>query len=339
MKIVKNQDLDKSKLKVGWILSGSRNTAGARIQGWNVHDEFIKNGINSEIISSKHFNYDLQFTKEEINNILNRRYDIIIFQKIQTGENFFYFIQEAHKKRIKLVFIGIDDLNVEFAIKCDVIIVVSKYLKRLIPKRYQKKAFLVFDSYEHPRDMIKKPSNNHKLRMVFVSNNVFSKFPQIDYLPQDVSLTIIGPSEERVKKYTPDKKMFTETPYKFKYIVWSLENVHKEILKCDVGVIPYRDKDLMKDYVRRKSNNRLVLFMSLGIPTIASPTPEYKRLIKQGINGFIANNPKEWIKYLEFLRDNPEKRKQIGEKARLATLDKYSPEAQAKLYLEIIQKA
>ena len=214
----------------------------------------------------------------------------------------------------------------------------QKYLKELIPKKEQSKTFLVFDSYEHSKEKYKNHNNKKKLKLVFVSNSVFSKFPQIEYLPKDVSLTIIGPPEERVKKFMPDKKMFTETPYKFKYIIWNLETVHKEILKCDVGVIPYRDKDLEKDFVKRKSSNRLVLFMSLGMPAIVSPTPEYKKLIVQGKNGFIAKTSDEWNEYLESLRDNPKVRRKIGEEARKDVMDKFSLETQANLYLKIFSK-
>lgn len=325
-------------MKIGWILSGNKNVAGARIQGWNMHEEMLKMKIKSEIISSDHYNYNLNFSKMEIDKIIKKGYDLIVLQKIQSGENFDYFVKEAHKRKIKIVFIGIDNINIEFAVKCDAIVVVSKYLKGLISKKYQKKSFLVFDSYEHPKKQYKKITDKKKIKLVFVSNSVFSRFPQIDYLPKEVSLTIIGPPEKRVKKFLPDKKMFTDTPYKFKYLVWNINKVNEEILKCDVGVIPYRDKDLKGDFIQRKSNNRLVMFMSLGIPTIVSPTPEYKKLIDQGKNGFIANSPDEWIKFIELLRDNPKLRSKIGERARKDVLNKYSLNSQAKLYLKIFKK-
>ena len=208
----------------------------------------------------------------------------------------------------------------------------------MIPKRYQEKTFLVFDSYEHLEGQYKRHNNKKRLKLAFVSNSVFSRFPQIEFLPKNVSLTIIGPPAERVKRFMPDRKMFTETPYRFKYLVWNLNTVYKELIKCDVGVIPYRSKDLKGDFIKRKSNNRLVLFMSLGMPAIVSPTPEYKKLIKQGVNGFIAKSPKQWVYFIELLRDNPKIRKRIGIEARKDVLNKYSLKSQADLYLKIFSK-
>jgi len=323
-------------MKIGWILSGSRNTAGARIQGWNMHDYFISQGIHSEIISHNFFNYELNLSKEEIKQIINKGFDLIILQKIASGKNFDYFVDLAHKKGIKIIFIGIDKINVDFAIKCDAIMVVSKFLKRLIPKKYHKKTFIVFDGFEHSKEIYKHHTKAKKVKLIYITNSVSSKFPVLETIPKNVSLTIIGPPEERVKKFQPNQSIFTETPYKFKYIVWNLNKIDKEVLKGDIGIIPYKIKNINKDYVKAKSANRLILFMSYGMPVIASPTAEYKPIIKQGINGFIAKDYEEWIKLIEKLRDNPRFRKRIGTKARDFVKEKYSLEAQGKLYLKII---
>ena len=109
-------------MKIGWILSGNKNIAGARIQGWNMHEYLLQKGIQSEIISFNHYNYDLKFTKKEINEILIRNFDVILLQKIQTGDNFNYLIEQAHKKSTKIIFIGIDRINIDFAVMCDAII-------------------------------------------------------------------------------------------------------------------------------------------------------------------------------------------------------------------------
>jgi glycosyltransferase involved in cell wall biosynthesis len=326
-------------MKIGWILSGDMGVASARIQGWNMHKLFLKRGINSKIIYSPNgFQTKLNLSKRKINEILIEGYDCIILQKIQKWENFSYFIRKAHKNGIKIIYIGIDSINIKFAIACDGILTVTDFLKKQIPIKYRKKTFIVFDSYEHPKNLYKRHNNSKKINLIFVSNDVFSIFPQIEFLPKNVSLTIIGPPKERARKWQPNQEIFTKTPYKFKYLVWNIKRVNKEILKSDVGVIPYPKKNLKQDYIKTKSSNRLIMFMSFGLPTIASPIPSYKDLIKQGKNGFIAKNLRGWIKIIEMLRDNPKIRKIIGIQARKDVINKYSLEKQGELYLKIIKK-
>ena len=332
-------------MKIGWILSGNKDVAGARIQGWNMHKYFINQDIYSEVLSDpSEMNTDFHFSKKEIKEFITRQYDVILVQKIQSGKNFEFFLDECKKSKTKVIYIGIDRINLDFAISCDAIITVSDYIKNKVPKQHQNKVFKVFDGFEHNGELQKKHTTSKKITLVFTSNITFPKFPQIKYLPKNVSLKIIGPSEERMKKFAhklpfnKEGKLFSDTPYNFEYILWDLKTVEKEILDCDVAVIPYPDNLLKENFIIRKSSNRLLMFMSYGIPTIVSPHPEYKHLIKQGENGFIANNPSEWIKYIEFLRDNPEKRKEIGQKAKLSVIDKYSLKRQGELYLKIIKK-
>ena len=332
-------------MKIGWILSGGKDVAGARIQGWNMHEYLLKSGIDSEIISGPEtMNTDFHFSKREIEEFTNKEFDVILVQKIQSGRNFQFFLDICKKKNTKVIYIGIDRINLDFAISCDGIITVSEYIKNQIPKEYQKKVFKVFDGFEHDGELQKKHNKFKKLKLVFTSNIVFSKFPQIKHLPKNVSLKIIGPPEKKIKKFAQKLsfnkkgKIFSDTPYDFEYILWNLNTVDKEILDCDVAVIPYPDEILKENFIIRKSSNRLIMFMSYGLPVIVSPHPEYKKLIKQGENGFIANNHSEWIKYVEFLRDNPDKRKEIGQKARLTVIDKYSLKKQGDLYLNIIKK-
>ena len=326
-------------MKIGWILWGDKTVASARIQGWNVHDLFVNKGINSKIIfAPKGFQTELKLSKKEIDNILNKNYECIVLQKIQKGKNFFYLVKKAKEKGTKLLYIGVDSINIDFASSCDAILTITDYLKKKIPKKYQKKTFLVFDGYEQSKGVIKKHNSSKELNLIFVSNDIYSKFPQIKSLPKNVSLTILGPPRKRAKKWNPNKTIFTKTPHKFKYIVWKLKTIEKEILKYDVAVIPFPKEDLKEDYIKTKSTNRLIMFMAMGLPVIASPIPSYKKIIKQGKNGFIAKDSKDWERLLKYLKNNPKKRKEIGLEARKDVINKYSLEKQGELYLGIIKK-
>ncbi|MBP6228963.1 MAG: hypothetical protein KA472_13605 [Pseudomonadales bacterium] len=68
-----------------------------------------------------------------------------------------------------------------------------------------------------------------------------------------------------------------------------------------------------------KSENRLTMKMSIGLPVIASPIPSYLPVINQGVNGFLAQSPREWRSLLDQLRD-PDLRGAMGAKARASPL-------------------
>jgi glycosyltransferase involved in cell wall biosynthesis len=108
-----------------------------------------------------------------------------------------------------------------------------------------------------------------------------------------------------------------------------------EALECDAGILPW---PRIGKAERVKSSNRLVLFQSLGLPVIASPVPAYVSQIRQGENGFIAKTTKEWLDLIRFLRDNPEKRRSIGEAGRFDVVDRYSKAKQGELYLSVFRK-
>ena len=111
--------------------------------------------------------------------------------------------------------------------------------------------------------------------------------------------------------------------------------VVEEILECDAGIIPWPE---IGEAERIKSSNRLVLFMSLGIPVIASPVPSYLPIVRHGENGFIVTETAEWLECIESLRDNPTKRGAMGEAARKDVIGRCSKQSQGELYLQILTR-
>ncbi len=332
-------------MKVGWITYGNRNVGGARIQCYNMHNFLLEKGVDSEILyAEKWYSNEFHFTKEQIDNFLKKNCDIIVVHKFNSGDSFWYLVEQARRKGVKLIYIGLDEMNVDFASACDGVIVISKYLKSIMPNEHRKKTYVVFDSYEHDGKKFKKHTNLKKIKLVYLGGNVgMSRIHQIDYLPKNVSAEVISLPLKKMKELydagmAKFPKPFPKTPFKYKYFDWDLKTSFEIILKADVAVIPYKQNHWKLEHTKKKSANRLILFMSLGLPTIVSPTAEYKPLIKQGKNGFIAKKPEEWIKYIEYLRDNPRVRASIGAQARKDVVPKYSKESQGELYLKIFKK-
>lgn len=326
-------------LKLGWIITGTIDVAGARLHGWTMHNYFLQNKLLSHLcFASKGYQNHLKFTKEEIDEIFEVDINVLMLQGVKSISLEDYFFAQCKKYQVKTILIDSDSINIELGKRCDAVITVTEYLKSLFPQDIQEKVFVAIDHYDHDASLVKEQTDKKELCMCFMSNNVFNTFPGLTKLPEHTQLKIIGPPKKRVKKYTPKKRVFTETPFAFDYVVWNLDTVEKEILDCDIALISYPQESLEEEYIKRKSNNRLILFMSYGLPCIVSPVKPYQEIIRHGENGFFATTQKDWEKYVTLLRDDPALRKRIAETARLEVLEKYSVHNQAKQYLEVIAR-
>jgi glycosyltransferase involved in cell wall biosynthesis len=92
------------------------------------------------------------------------------------------------------------------------------------------------------------------------------------------------------------------------------------ILKGDIGISPLR---LWDEDCNGKSANKIISYMMLKIPTIASPIPAYQDVIEDGKNGFLASNKTEWLKALLKLED-PKLRTKIGEAGYRSVVNKFN---------------
>lgn len=104
-----------------------------------------------------------------------------------------------------------------------------------------------------------------------------------------------------------------------------LENYYETIAKTiDLGIVPL-DMIAFND---AKSALKGLEFAALGIPFVASPTPEYLRLAEQGV-GEIATNSSEWRKKLNVWLSNGRKRTTDGQRYRDIVLSEHTYEANA----------
>jgi glycosyltransferase involved in cell wall biosynthesis len=339
-------------MKIGWIISGTKKIPSARLHGWNLHDHFLKKGIESEVIFSpipefnkynrekKEILRELILSKADIDLLAGEKFDYLILQKINEGDNIDYLLQRCHENGTKIVYIAVDEINQKLATTADIIFVINDYFKTLVSTDVQGKMYRFSDYYEHDGTKFKIHTEDKKITLVYITSKVFAKIPQIDALPENVSMKVIGPSYEVASRYYPDLPVFTDSGYDFEYVEWELSKLTEDILECDVGVVPFSNEHLAENYsitsAKVKSINRPLVFMSLGLPVIVSPVPEYKKIVEDGKNGYIASTTEEWESSIVKLRDNCLLRKEMGFKARETVLDDYSIETQAKKITDVL---
>ena len=326
---------DSAALSVGWLLNGRRETASSRIIGYNVHDYLVSRGVFSKILfrPDTHYTSRLHLARSQHDEILSHNINVLVFVKLSTGHNLDYLLSQCRKLNIKVVYAVCDLPSRKMLAASDAIIANSEEFRAIIPRKHHHKLHIAFDGYEHDPALMKAHQDRRELKLCLVSNYVWDKLPCIPKLPEGVSLKIIGPGPEILSRSFPKSRVFRDSAFPFEYVPWREETVVDEILECDAGIIPWPWISKAK---RIKSANRLVLFMSLGIPVIASPVPSYLPIVRHGENGFIARAPAEWLECTELLRDNPAKRRMMGEAARDDVIGRYSKEKQGELYLQIL---
>ena len=116
-------------------------------------------------------------------------------------------------------------------------------------------------------------------------------------------------------------------------INWSAENELSNLQKFSIGLHPLPDEE----WVYGKSGGKLVQYMAVGIPTIATAIGPNYDAIKEGYNGFLVKSEQEWIDKLELLILNQNLRRTMGLNARNFAVENFSLESNSEKYLTALR--
>lgn len=94
---------------------------------------------------------------------------------------------------------------------------------------------------------------------------------------------------------------------------WSEETEVEEIRKIDIGIMPLPDNP----FERGKCGYKLIQYMALGLPVVASPVGVNKQIVRHGENGFLATDSNQWCEAIAKLGNDPALRHSFGAVARV----------------------
>jgi len=201
---------------------------------------------------------------------------------------------------------------------------IKKYVSRFCPRIYKIPGPIDTDRYTAKKayrtgdivvGWIGSPATTPYLHML---DDVFKQILEND---SDVSIHLIGAG-----KYSLDG-------YELKKIPWSAENEIEELQKFDIGVMSMPDNK----WTRGKLGCKMLQYMALGIPTIASDTITNREMLEDGVNGFLVKTEEEWVQAIKKLIDSPSLRRDIGFRGRQTIEEKCSLD-KARHLLEYIFK-
>lgn len=116
------------------------------------------------------------------------------------------------------------------------------------------------------------------------------------------------------------------------HVPWSENTEVESLAGIDVGVMPLFDTP----FNRGKCAYKLIQYMALGKPVVASPVGENARLVRHGENGLLAATSKEWHEHLSSLLRNAGLRSRLGRSGRATIVAGYSMRDTGQRIIELL---
>ena len=121
-------------------------------------------------------------------------------------------------------------------------------------------------------------------------------------------------------------------PLRAEFVRWRPETEVEDLARLDAGVMPLPDGP----YERGKCAYKLIQYMALGRPGVASPVGANREVVTDGSDGFLPPDDARWEEALVRLIEDPALRAAVGQRARARVEEAYSLRAVVPRYKEVI---
>jgi hypothetical protein len=296
-------------LSIGWILVGDERVASARLQGWVIHRELLGRGLASRVLNEPAaFDVRLKWkAPRRWCEALLRRRRILVFQKVESSRAV-RLARLARRAGTKVVVAQSDPRESPLYPLADALVVSSRELGRVLGTRCAAPIEVIEDCLEYPREVGVEPSSRREgMRLLWVGHRF--NYPALEPL-----------RELLARPELADIELITISDHPEASRPWSPETVLEAMHAADVAVVPSDETPA----ARAKSNNRLTLFMGVGLPVVATPLPSYREAATHGKDAYLAREPEAWAQALRELRD-PAIRRRVGEAARETAWSRFAP--------------
>lgn len=116
---------------------------------------------------------------------------------------------------------------------------------------------------------------------------------------------------------------------------WSEQREAADLQSMDIGLMPVPDEP----WARGKCGYKLIQYMACGLPVIASPVGVNGIIVENGVEGYLARTPDDWVDALQALAQDRDLRRNMGEAGRRKVVDAYSRHSQEPVILAAFRDA
>jgi len=119
-----------------------------------------------------------------------------------------------------------------------------------------------------------------------------------------------------------------------KFLPWNKATEIEDLLRMDIGVMPLATDP----WTEGKCGFKLIQYLALGIPAVASPVGVNCHIVQDGEAGFFADTDEAWVNALVKLVKNPVQRQQFGRAGREFIERHYSIAAHRAAFLQLFAR-
>jgi len=124
-----------------------------------------------------------------------------------------------------------------------------------------------------------------------------------------------------------------DTKLEIEFVPWTLKTSLSSLHSFDIGLMPLEDTP----WNRGKCGLKLIEYLAVGIPAVASPVGINSEIIRDGDTGFLANKTADWQKNLACLIEDQELRSRLGQSGRQHVEERYSIQAMLPRIITVLE--
>jgi glycosyltransferase involved in cell wall biosynthesis len=164
----------------------------------------------------------------------------------------------------------------------------------------------------------------------WIGTPVTAKF--LDVVPPILSR--LGP-DERVRFVAIGSGPLSWATDRVEVVPWSSETEVESLRSLSIGIMPIPDNP----FERGKSGLKLLQYMAVGLPVIASPVGVNRKIVEPGVNGFLCETTDEWVTAIRALAADAQLRQRMGQAGRRKVEALYSLQASAPRLASLLRRA
>jgi glycosyltransferase involved in cell wall biosynthesis len=239
------------------------------------------------------------------------------------------FLKEEVPKSMNLSLSGVANKSLYLISSADRVILSSPYnLEFCVDTNVNSQAVYIPCSINTERFKKREEApKDHKI--VIGWTGTFSSIPYIDSI-KDALIELYQENPFKLLLITNFNYSFPEVD--LEVVRWDVESEIEQLQRIDIGIYPVT----LDQWTLGKGGLKVIQYMSIGIPSVATNHGTACDIIENGVNGFLVDSQQEWIESLKKLMDDLELRKIIGNSARMHAEANYSLKSVESKYLKVL---